>query len=339
MVSFSGEAPRRGSSNWLIAVLGYAISAASLLWVYWGFDWRTELPKLATADWRWVTLAMVADVATYFLQGWRWSLLLRPVAPAKYLRSVQAIFVGLFANSVLPFRSGEIIRSYLQTRWVERPFPVVVTSVVIERLLDGILLITGFYITTMFVPVPGYLRDGSLVLGVFVGILSLLLGIVMFHKHRAHAAISKSRWAEMLWHVVEGLHAMGNARSFIASAAVSFAYLLSQLVPVYAVARGINLDLPLQQVIVVLVIMRIGTVLPQAPSNVGGFQFFSVVALQLFGIEKGVAAGFATILFLVMNVPLWLGGAVACALTGIGIHDLQHHARAGFAPSIPAGDV
>ncbi len=332
MASSTGELPGRFSTNRLIPFVGYGVSAITLLWVYWGFDWRSELPKLAAADWRWVGLAMTADVATYFVQGWRWSLLLRPVAPARFLRSVQAIFVGLFANSVLPLRSGEIIRTYLQARWLDIEFPVSLSSALIERLLDGILLVLGFYITTLYVDVPGYLRDGSLILAIIVGILSLLLAFVMFHKHRAHAAVSKSRWADKLWHVVEGLHAMGNSRSFVAAAAISVLYLLSQVVPIYALARGLDLDVSPLELFVVLVIMRVGTVLPQAPSNVGGFQLFTVLALRIFEVEKGAAAGFATLLFLVMTSPLLVGGAIACALTGIRIQDLQHHARAGFAP-------
>jgi glycosyltransferase 2 family protein len=318
---------------WLLPAVGYGISAASLLWVYWGFDWKGELPKLASADWRYLALAMVSEIGTYFLQGWRWSLLLSPVGPAKFLRSVQAIFAGLMANSVLPLRSGEAIRIYLLARWTDIPFSVTLSSAVVERLIDGILLFLCFYTVTFFVDVPGYLRDGSLVLAVIVGVLSVLMGIVMFYKHHAHAAASRSRWRDMLWHVVEGLHAMGNSPSFLPTIVVSGLYLASQLIPIYALAKGLELGIPLGAVAVILVILRIGTILPQAPSNVGGFQFFTVVALRLFHVDKAAAAGFATLLFLVITVPLLLGGAVACALAGLRIKDLQHHASAGFSPT------
>ncbi len=330
MASGSGEVPRRRVPAWLLPAFGYGFSVASLIWVYWGFDWTNDLPKLATVDWRWVSLAIAADVGTYFLGGWRWSLLLSPIAPAKFLRSTQAVFVGLFTNSILPLRTGELVRTYLQARWLEIPFSVCLASVFVERILDGILLVAGFYTVTLFVTVPGYVQDGSLALAVGVGVLSLLLGIVMFHKHHAHAAVSKSRWAAMLWHVVEGLHAMGNSGSFIGAAAVSVLYLASQLLPIYALARGLELNVPLGPLAVMLVILRIGTTLPQAPGNVGGFQFFTVLALQLFHVDKGIAAGFATLLFLVVTVPLLVGGGIATALTGIRIRDLQHHARGGF---------
>ncbi|MFB3778441.1 MAG: lysylphosphatidylglycerol synthase transmembrane domain-containing protein [Bryobacteraceae bacterium] len=316
--------------SWLVPALGYAISAAALVWVYWGFEWKTELPKLAAADWRWVGFAMGADVSTYFFQGWRWSLLLRPVAAAGVLRSVQAIFVGLFANSILPLRTGEILRTLLQSRWLGIPISVCLSSVLIERLVDGILIVLCFYAVTYFVEVPGLLRDASLILAIVVGLLSLLLGIAIFHKHHAHAAVSRSRWKDALRHMVEGLHAMGNSPTFVPAVFVSVIYLASQVIPIYALGRGLGLDISLGASAVVLVVLRIGTTLPEAPSNVGVFQFFAVLGLQLFGVDKGVAAGFATLLFLVMTVPLWIGGAVACALAGLRIRDLQHHARAGF---------
>jgi hypothetical protein len=202
--------------------------------------------------------------------------------------------------------------------------------VIVERTLDGVLLVLGFYTVTLFVEVPGYLRDGSLALAAGLCVLSVLFAIVMLLKRHAHAAVSRSRWAAKLWHVVEALHAMGRSPSFLGAAAVSVLYLAAQLLPIYAIVRGLELDVPLGAVAVVLLILRIGTTLPQAPGNVGGFQFFVVLALQLFDVEKGDAASFATLLFLVVTVPLLVGGAIASALTGIRIRDLQRHARGDF---------
>jgi uncharacterized protein (TIRG00374 family) len=330
MVSVSGEVARRKINSWLVPALGYTISIASLVWVYWGFDWKTELPIMAAADWRWVTLSVMADLGTYFCQGWRWKLLLTPIAPVKFLRSVQAVFVGLFANEILPFRSGELIRAYVMARWADIEFSVSLSSAVVERLFDGFLLVLGFYLVTFFVDVPSYLDNASLLLALLVLVLSILVGIVMFHKHHAHAAVARSRWAAGLWHVVEALHAMGNSRWFYASAGASVLYLTLQIIPIYALTRAYNLDLSLGEAAVVLVILRLGTIIPQAPSNIGGFQFFAVVALRLFGVEKDAATGFATIMFFVVTVPLWVGGAIAAALAGVRIKELQGHAHASL---------
>ena len=94
-----------------------------------------------------------------------------------------------------------------------------------------------------------------------------------------------------------------------------------------------ELDLSFGVAAVVLIVLRLGTVLPQAPGNVGAFQFFTVMALRLFGVDRATAIGFATMMFVVVTVPLWLAGLVAVAMTGMKIRDLQHHAQRTFRTS------
>ncbi|MCL6506949.1 MAG: formate--tetrahydrofolate ligase [Bryobacteraceae bacterium] len=84
---------------------------------------------------------------------------------------------------------------------------------------------------------------------------------------------------------------------------------------------------------VVLVILRLGTIIPQAPGNVGAFQFFVVLGLRLFGVDKATATGFATLLFVVVTVPLWLGGLIAVAIAGFKIRELQREARSHLEPA------
>jgi uncharacterized protein (TIRG00374 family) len=333
MASVSGRAGARKAPPWLLPLAGYAISVACLLWVYWGFDWKTELPRLASADGRLVAVAILADLLVYVTQGWRWSTLLRPVARSSLLRSTQAIYIGLFANEVLPFRTGELIRAYVQGKWCRIPFSVTLSSVAVERLLDGIWLVLGFFLVATFVELPGYLVRGSQILVLVLGLVAAALGIVMFRKHRAHAAVSRSRWSEMLRHVVEGLHAMGNARTFYAAAGISLLYLALQVVPIYALMRGYGLEASLGVAAVVLVILRLGTIIPQAPGNVGAFQFFVVLGLRLFGVDKATATGFATLLFVVVTLPLWLGGLIAVAIAGFKIRELQREARSELEPA------
>ena len=104
--------------------------------------------------WGWVAAAVMFDILVYFLQGWRWSLLLRPVANVPYARSIRAIYVGLFANEILPLRTGEIIRCYLQGRWSGLPFTVTLSSALIERIFDGLWLCVCLLVTTYFVELP-----------------------------------------------------------------------------------------------------------------------------------------------------------------------------------------
>jgi uncharacterized protein (TIRG00374 family) len=311
---------------------------ACLIWVYHGFDWKKELPRIRATDLRWVTVAVAADILVYVTQGWRWSLLLRAIEESSVWRSVQFIYIGLFANEVLPFRSGEVIRSYLQAKWLEVEFGVVISSVVIERLFDGIWLILAFSISARFVHLPKLLVDGSIILAGILIVLAILLAIAVFLKHHAHAAVKQSRWKEKLWHVVEGLHAMGNSKSFYAAALVSLLYLALQVVPIWSLMRGYGLTLSVGQAVVVLIILRLGSIPPQAPGNVGSFQALTKIGLVMFGVDKATATGFATLLFFVVTVPLWLAGFIALAATGMNLKELHHHARSSRMSDPKIGD-
>ncbi len=105
-------------------------------------------------NWWWIALAVAADVSVYFWHGLRWQTLLRPVARLKYWEPVRAIYVGLFANEVLPFRAGEVLRCYLLARNPQLPLSVSLTSALIERIFDGIWLSMCIILMLRYTVIP-----------------------------------------------------------------------------------------------------------------------------------------------------------------------------------------
>src|ERR1700704_2318679 len=173
---------RSGIPRWLMPLLGYTLSAASLIWVFRGFNFQQTLADLVSLDWRYVSVAVVFDLAVYLSHAWRWNILLRPVARPSFWRSVQAIYIGLYANEILPLRTGEVIRCYLLSHWNNLPISIALSSAAIERILDGIWLVLAMLITTRLVPLPGYLVDGTQVLGLGLCVLLGLLIFIAVHK-------------------------------------------------------------------------------------------------------------------------------------------------------------
>src|ERR1019366_7715372 len=62
------DSPRR-IPGWLPQVLGYSVSAACLIWVLHGYPLDELGPALRALDYRWVALAVVADLAGYVVHG------------------------------------------------------------------------------------------------------------------------------------------------------------------------------------------------------------------------------------------------------------------------------
>ena len=77
----------------------------------------------------------------------------------------------------------------------------------------------------------------------------------------------------------------------------------------------------------VYIIMRLGTVIPNAPGNAGLYQFFCVLGLGLFNVPKSTAVGFSLMMFGVLTLPLLIGGFVAVALTGLKLEDIRSRAH------------
>ncbi len=313
---------------WLGSAIVYTLSFACLLWVYHDFDWRTELPKLRQIHPLWIVVAVAADVLVYVSQGWRWNILLAPVRRLPLWRSVQAIYIGLFANEVLPLRSGELIRCYLVAAWNRIPFPLVLGSALIERLIDGMWLILGFAAVSLFVELPQDLVTGVWILAGVVGFIAALLVFAVLNRRFAHHVATRRRWSEALRTIVEGLHAMGRSRTFPVAVAASIVYLALQVIPIHAMLEGYGLDLPLGAAAVVLVVLRLGTVLPSAPGNVGLFHLFAYLGLhRVLGVEAQTAKSVAGVMFFIVTVPLLAAGAIALAFTGSELRELYHRAR------------
>ncbi len=264
--------PRRGMPKWLPQVLGYTVSAVCLAWVLHGYPLGELIPNIRALDFRWVSLAVAADLAVYVVQAWRWNTLLGPVARLGLWRTVQAIYIGLFADEVLPLRPGEVIRVYLVTHWNDIRLSLGFASWGVERVIDGLWLLVTFFITAGFVrgmpAQPGDRGGGGR--GSADGRRAVVLIWIMRRpQEEPHVVVSEGRWASTLRHVREGLHLMGNWRTLGYTAAISLGFVALQVLTLWALMKAYGLDLGFWVACGVLTIMRVGTVVPNAPGDVG----------------------------------------------------------------------
>jgi uncharacterized protein (TIRG00374 family) len=319
---------RPRTPRWLLQAVVYAVSIGCLFWVLHDYPIGELIPSIRSLEIGWVALAVFCDLAAYLVHAWRWNTLLSPVIRLRFWRTVQAIYIGLFANEVLPLRVGELMRGYLLCHWNNLRLSLGFASMAVERLMDGFWMLIAFLITAAFV--RGIPKDLLILVQVIGGLLALgavALVWIVARKQEAHAVIAESRWAATLRHIIEGLHLMGNWRTMVGTALISLLYLMIQFVFLYALMKAYKLDLSFWVAAGVLTIIRFSTVVPNAPGNAGLGQFACVLALHLFDVETNDAKTFSFIMFFVQTLPLLIGGAVATALTGLNLGELHKQAR------------
>lgn len=333
-----GESASPEKSSRLKRALGYFFAVACLIWVFHDIHPQRLLATMKIDNWWFVVVSVFFDVLTYIVQGARWTLLLKPVGRLRPLKATQAIYVGLFTNEVVPLRFGEVVRAFLASRWLKSGVGAIVPSMIVERFLDALWLAVGFAFAAMYVPLPRNLLDAGDVLGIVVLIGSAGFGWIVIRRERrmkdqigpgdheqseGERKSIRATISRMITSLAAGLRQIGMSRSLYIAAAFSGAMLACQILAVWFIMLGCGLNLPIGAAAVVLVVVRLGTAIPNAPANVGSFQFFTVIALGLFGVDKTVAAGFSILDFAILTAPLWIIGLFALTRTGMSLRKIR----------------
>jgi len=311
---------RRGAA--IRAGIGYAVAAACLVWVFHDVKLGALWNSVGRIEWGWIGLAVVFDVASYVCQGARWALLLRHGGAISTAQTTQAIYAGLFVNEILPLRVGEVLRMWLAARWMKTRMTAVASSILVERFFDAIWLTLTVGLTVLFVPLPRYLVDAEEALAAIVFVATAVFLFAVFRK-RTPPKKEPGRLRRLLDGLSGGIADIGRSRRLYASFGVSALLLLLQILAYWLVMRGYGMVLSFWQGAAVLLILHLGTAAPGAPSNVGTYQFFTVLGLTLFGVDKTAATGFSVVVFVILTIPLWAIGSLAFARAGLTLRNVR----------------
>lgn len=299
------------------------------------------MQELANVDWRWVLLGMVLDVASYGVQALRWKFLLTPFGKVRLTRAIRAVYAGLFANLVFPLRPGEVLRGYLIANSEDISIGKVLGSVGVERLIDLVIATASLGVVSLFLSgqggemeLPRNLKRAADILGVVTLLLvSILIGLILYLEFRMETDPDLSRgghhWPNRVLRALTGLHAMGTAPSFYLAVLTSIAMPFCQVVGLWSMMKAYRLSndvghpLTFMAAVVVLLVINLGVSLPNAPANVGAYQFFCVVGVSIFNVEKTTATGFSIFAFIALTLPFVFLGFAALVRSGMTLRTMR----------------
>jgi uncharacterized membrane protein YbhN (UPF0104 family) len=322
-------APQSQRTRWVILIVVNLASLISLVWALRDVSLKDLKEDLATIDYAWVAVAGAFELSVYFTQAVRWRLVLRPVVSLGFKRTVRAIFVGLLCSEVMPFRGGEAVRCFLVTRWTKLPFSVSVASVLIERVFDGMWLWLGLWLSFKYVELPrqlGYVNDG---LGISVLAGAALLGFAMLRPRPPRSKLRQPGWRHHLAVLMDDLALIGHSRYLYLALLQSLPYLLLQVIPIWAAFQAYGFDLGFGAAFALMLILRLSSVVPQAPVNLGFFQILTKQFLErAYNVDSSEAARFSLVLWAVVKFVPLIAGFIALAITGAKIGELKKAAEA-----------
>ena len=276
-------------------VVAFVVVSIGLLPILGQANWQEIGDRLRQTDLRWIAVAVFFDVLSYVAQGARW----RALLDGSHLwHTTRAIYAGLFLNEVLPFRPGEVVRGWVAAHELKSAAGPVIRSMLTERVLDAIWLTLAVLAALTLAPCPAIFKQSAWALIMVVVVVVAALAVV-----------SRSRRGSLdwLWAGVRHPSAMLFSGAALAGQGVAF----------WATAMGARLHLNLLAAFTVMLVVRVCTLIPTTPANVGTHQLATIFALSFFGIPTQQATAFSILVFVTLTVPLFILGLAACLTSGV----------------------
>ena len=324
----------RRLSPWRL--VNYGLAAAALAFVVWQLHLPTLRRDLAGLRWGLVAAAVGLDVLSISLQAFRWRYLLRPAA-LPFITVVQATYVGTLFNEVLPLRTGEVVRGLIVARRTGRGLATVLSTEVVERVSDGLALVVLVWFAVRHLDLPVALRIAQTALEIAVAVLLVVLFLLALRGESLRDRLGGWRPAGKTGGLIRqigvdlaaGLRVLRDVRAVVLAAVVALAMNALQVLILWIMLRAYNIDLTVLHAAAVLAVISVGIFLPNAPGNVGPWQFFCVLGLSLFGVDSATAAGFSLVAFVLLTVPLVVGGGLALATSPFTWAELRRFPSSG----------
>lgn len=301
-------------------LIGFGISAIFIYYLLPGLKLQEVGKSLRTANYWWI----VPGVAVYFVglaaRTWRWHYMLRHLKPIPLGRLFPVVCIGYFGNNVYPFRAGEVIRSYVLKRKEDVPMMSSLTTVIIERIFDGLVMLLFVFLALPFAPIPDGYRDFVAVLtvllvlatGVFVwmaGQPRRMARLYSWCAARLLPAALRGRVDELFQRFMEGIESLRSPRDVGMIFATSVVVWLMETVKYWFVMHAFDFSVSFLALMLMNGVVNLATTLPSAPGYVGTFDTPGIETLVAYGVGRDLAAAYTAVLHVALWIPVTAVGA------------------------------
>lgn len=298
------------------------------------------MEAIVEADYPLLVLALGTVIITTLTKAARWrALFCLHGHELRLSKLFSTLVIGQMVNAVLPVRLGELIRAYMIGEIEDLSKAYALSTIVVEKTLDGLMLALILAALSPFVPMPLWLRRS----GILIGLASLVLfsAMLLAAYRRDRALLLADRLSGLvpglqrldlrarLGMVIDGLAALRdrgrNPRLWGWSIVIWAMAALTN----YVTCLAMGIAVPFLAAPLLLVVLHLGMLVPSSPGRVGVFHYLCILTLSLFSVERSLALSYSLVLHFIVFAPLIALGAFYVAREGHSLHSLAASAEAG----------
>ena len=295
----------------------------------------------------WFLAAVAVATLTFPLRAIRWRYLLQSEGPLPFGPLWHATAIGFMANNLLPARAGEFARAYAVSRMTPIRFSAAFASIAVERVLDGLTLVTMLTVAIW----AGGFAAGTTVGGIalvdiargagvfFAGLLTVALVLVHWPGPALRAVravagrILPRRWSEWLVSILEGilvgLDALKSPRRFAQVIFWSFLVWGTMAASFWLAFVAFDIRIPWTAALLLEALIGFGVAIPSSPGFFGPFEAVTRVSLALYGVPASRAVSYAVAYHLATFLPITLLGVWSLGRAHLHLTDLRAEGAEG----------
>lgn len=334
-------ARRRGGCLSSRSLLGFAISGILLYFAFRKIDLGEVGRRIADADPFLYALAAVLATAVFWIRAWRWKSILEPALPGSAFHGrFAATTIGFMGNNLLPMRLGEFMRAYALTRIEPVPIVSAFTSLVIERLLDALFIVSFLFISMALPGFPGFGVEGAMYtaaargVAVFIVLAFLLLGgFVVWPEPAVRVTESIARFLPRLVRrpLVDSLEAflagagmLRRPRLISRALAWTVVLWLVNAAAFWTAFRAFDMNLNFTAALFFQSIIALAVSVPSAPGFFGPFELAAKLVLaDMWGMDASHAMAMAGGFHIAGFIPVTLIGIYYARTINLSLREVK----------------
>ncbi|MCP5468076.1 MAG: flippase-like domain-containing protein [Deltaproteobacteria bacterium] len=275
-------------------------------------------------------LAVITHIGVMCVRTLIWQYLLTPIRKLSFRNLFSIMYIGYFANHVLPLKAGEFFRASFPSKKWKLPYTQVLTTVGLERYFEGTSLLIVFFTLTFLLEIPLWMKSFAYALvGILIGIL-VFLQILWKRQPNLEKWKDSNPWLyrliKELFHIHESSTRLKSIPSFLILIVLGLIAWNGQSILLKCIEASYGISLSWPQTLFVIVCINFAAAIPSAPGNIGTLQAASIFAYSssLIGLSQAnIAFGIGIFYFLVQALPIFIIGTFNYYRWDLSIEEIE----------------
>lgn len=322
--------------------IGFGVSAVCIFLLLQQADPRKVYEEFTHANYFWLIPAVSVYFAAVWVRAIRYEHIVRTLRPVRAALLFPLLVIGYMANNLLPFRMGEIVRSYLLGERHQISKMASLGTTAVERLFDGLALLALLAGSVVVLGANGTIHDVTLIaLGIFAFALAVFIACLASPdgSERLVATLARPLPLKIRGKVmglatsfIEGLRSLRHPKAITWVVATSLVAWLIETVAYLCVGKAFGLELSWAYYVMAMSAGNLIMIAPSTPGGTGAFEYGVTQALLLANIDPDLATAYAFGSHITILVPATILGLYYLWSMRLSLTSLTAQAGAALEP-------